>query len=460
MGFVHSFGGLDGLLVLTVSLIAFLYAYLALRILHSGMNLMLGSLILAVSLAAVSHNLHVRPHILTILLMAVMFAKLCDIDMKRTDYRSLVWLVPFFLIWVNIHGGALGGLFTLIITVTGWTVAWIFCIKNPIQNLKWIYGLWTIVCLCVSSFFLNPYFLALPLSWLEIMGSKATAELIQEHASVLILLRHGDPKSFITVSIVLCLAVFYFVLLIGTERKERRVTWYIPLIWLIFSFSRIRHAPLFSVMAVIAIAEIFPYCRWVKSLGKKGLITFQIRNKDVATEKQSRLGYIIPALIFGIALLACQGSANLTSTTQKWVKLDPTHWPVDILPELKSIEKELPPGTPIFNDMLFGGFLIYHNPGFRVFIDDRCELYGDDFILRYVKAERSDLEVWQKQFPFQITLLKIDSNYRKFFDDDPNWLVVKRCQSAVLYRKILISNLSIRNADHDAFGPPHKSAAS
>ena len=38
--------------------------------------------------------------------------------------------------------------------------------------------------------------------------------------------------------------------------------------------------------------------------------------------------------------------------------------------------------------MLFGGFLIYHTPGFRVFIDDRCELYGDEFMVKYVKAGR------------------------------------------------------------------------
>ena len=69
MAVVHRIAGLDGLLVVTVSLIALLWSGLALRIERSGMNLVLGSLILALALAASSHHLHVRPHIVTILFM-------------------------------------------------------------------------------------------------------------------------------------------------------------------------------------------------------------------------------------------------------------------------------------------------------------------------------------------------------------------------------------------------------
>ena len=40
--------------------------------------------------------------------------------------------------------------------------------------------------------------------------------------------------------------------------------------------------------------------------------------------------------------------------------------------------------------MKFGGFLIAYTPGLRVFIDDRCELYGDDRLIEYGRAhERS-----------------------------------------------------------------------
>ena len=120
-------------------------------------------------------------------------------------------------------------------------------------------------------------------------------------------------------------------------------------------------------------------------------------------------------MVTAVALIAFHGSAQLPSTAQKWVKLDGTHWPIEILPELQTIEKSHPRGTPIFNDMLFGGFLIYHTPGLRVFIDDRCELYGDEFITKYVKAERTDFEAWLEAYRFDLALLTADSNYSKVF---------------------------------------------
>ena len=101
------------------------------------------------------------------------------------------------------------------------------------------------------------------------MGSSAVSQLIQEHASVLTLLHYGDTSSYVTISVLLCLGIFYFSLLAGIERKNQRTTWYVPLVWFFLSMLRIRHAPLFAMTAVVAIAEMFPYCSWVRKLGKE-----------------------------------------------------------------------------------------------------------------------------------------------------------------------------------------------
>jgi hypothetical protein len=45
---------------------------------------------------------------------------------------------------------------------------------------------------------------------------------------------------------------------------------------------------------------------------------------------------------------------------------------------------------PVFNDYSFGGPLVYS--GVRPFIDGRADMYGDDLVKIYVKAERGDLE--------------------------------------------------------------------
>jgi hypothetical protein len=436
MAVIQRMAGFDGLLVVTVSLIALLYFNLALRIERSGMNLVLGSFILAFSLAASSHHFHVRPHIATIFLMTMIYAHLCDIESGKKSITSLVWLIPVFIIWSNIHGGALGGLFTIFIVAVGWTLASLKEFKKPLDDKKSLIILWCIVVLCFVSPLVNPYGVRLPVTWLRIMGSGAISQFIQEHASVVTLLHYGEPASYVTITILLCFGSLYLSLLVGVNRNDRKVTWYIPMIWFFLSLSRIRHVPLFALMAVVAIVEMFPYCNWVHSLEKKGLTTFKLRNTESGINARSVLCYLIPVFITVSALVAFHESAKLPAAAQKWVKLDNTHWPVEILPELQAIEKIYPQGTPIFNDMLFGGFLMYHTPGLRVFIDDRFELYGDEFIIKYIKANKSDFETWEKIYHFHLALLSSNSDYRKYLEDNPEWHVVKRCRAAILYQKI------------------------
>jgi hypothetical protein len=120
---------------------------------------------------------------------------------------------------------------------------------------------------------------------------------------------------------------------------------------------------------------------------------------------------------------------------QGWARIDPKHWPVELLPELQEYEATHPDGTPIFNDMLFGGFLIYFTPGLRVFIDDRCELYGDDKVLAYVKAEPSQFEEWARRYQFNIALTKSESSYNGYLNQAQGWSIVKRTSAAILYRR-------------------------
>jgi hypothetical protein len=118
-----------------------------------------------------------------------------------------------------------------------------------------------------------------------------------------------------------------------------------------------------------------------------------------------------------------------------WAKLDPQHWPVELLPTLQEYEASHAEGTPIFNDMLFGGFLIYFTPDLRIFIDDRCELYGDDRLLAYVDAEPAQFEAWEDQFAFDIALVKSGLSFDKYLTGAEGWDVVKLTSAATLYRR-------------------------
>jgi hypothetical protein len=112
--------------------------------------------------------------------------------------------------------------------------------------------------------------------------------------------------------------------------------------------------------------------------------------------------------------------------------------PLELLAELRRHQGEGPGGTPIFNDMQFGGFLIYYTPGFRVFIDDRCELYGDARLLDYAAAMLTTperIERWAEEYGFELALVRPGTNLDRYLGGAPGWVSVRRTAGASLYRK-------------------------
>ena len=68
-------------------------------------------------------------------------------------------------------------------------------------------------------------------------------------------------------------------------------------------------------------------------------------------------------------------------------------------------------------------------------MDDRCELYGDDLIMKYIRADQNDFEQWEKLYQFEYALLAPRSGYLKCLEKNNNWHIVKRSRAAILYQK-------------------------
>jgi len=121
-----------------------------------------------------------------------------------------------------------------------------------------------------------------------------------------------------------------------------------------------------------------------------------------------------------------------------WVQLNPARWPVELLPDLQEINDAAPEGTPIFNDLDLGGFVIYHAPRLRVFIDDRCALYGGEFLKTYDDARLKDpaqLDRWGQQYHFPYALVLTGTEFDRHLEQSADWVMVKRAPAATLYRR-------------------------
>ena len=241
---------------------------------------------------------------------------------------------------------------------------------------------------------------------------------------------------------ILPMAVVYVAILLGVRPRRPRVTWLIPLIWLGLAFTRIRHGPLFAITALVALADLFPRSCWAAWLVRAGSDLYRPPVPDPAP-RPARLDLrpaLIPVGIVFTAVVLQLAGVRVPVLGRGWATLDRRYWPVDLLPELRAYEREHPEGTPIFNEMLFGGFLIYHTPGLRVFIDDRCEIYGDDGLAglcRGPRARPAQLDRWARDFGFELALTATGSAFDRYLAGHAAGPGFGKTEVASLYRRIL-----------------------
>lgn len=433
MALAYRLGGWDTLLLLAASTLAACYAWPAARLLQTGLHPAMAALIIFTAVAAGASHFHIRPHLATIAGLTITLMLLSDCETNRMTLRRLFWLVPVYLIWSNCHGGMLGGLATLALTSLGWCLAWIIGWPSPIKSLRDVGRLLFLGLACAATAFINPYGIALPRTWLAIMDSPILPQIIAEHAP----LRLQDPSAW---PIILFTGLYLFVLA-GTIGKPPRITWLIPLFWMFQAYARVRHAPLFALSGLIGIASMWPFTRWADWLARHRP-DWQ-RPVLPATDQQLSfrerlLGFTAPAwlptaaigLMLALQVLGLRG----------WAKLDEKKWPVELLPVLIEHEPRASQRNHLFNDYIDGGFVIFHAPAYRVFVDDRCELFGDAWLVEFLNAASTDtasaIQHWQERYgPFHFALTRLGTSFDDCFAKDPEWQCLYRGKIAAFYQR-------------------------
>lgn len=434
MALLHRMSGFDGLLLGTVTLLACFYTWLAHRFLRSGAPGWLAVLLTVLAMKTSYYHLHPRPMLLTNLFLGWTFARLCDFESGRVSFRGLFWLVPVFLVWANTHDGVVGGMGTIGLAAAGWGLCKLLGWDSPLVSYRQLAALAALIFCCGLTAAVNPYGLEVPRTWFSLLGSPVLPQLITEHFPLI-----RSPVGWTA----LLFGLLYLVALAGILPQRPRVTWLIPLVWFYLAWTRIRHGPLFVTTATIALAEMLPHVRWVTWLSRLGGDLFRIRNEERAAGRNDP-GWrtaIFPLVLVLIAAVLQTFAIPVPILGRGWAKIDPQVCPVDLLPELREYERDHPPGTPIYNSMAFGGFLIYYTPDLRIFIDDRCELYGDELLLADDYAENVDPEMvdrWARQYGFHAALAQTGSPIDSYLRQAPDWEVVRQTMTATFHERRIV----------------------
>lgn len=436
MALLHRISGFDGQFLVVVTVLAAVWAWLAVRLFRLGLHPVLVAGVVALSLAAAGSHFHVRPHVFTLAAMVLVAVVLAETDVPRGSFTRLWWLIPLFIIWTNVHGGVLGGIGTLAIAFTGWAVFWLVGRPSPVQSARDVGQLTLIFGGCVLGTLVSPYGRDLLKTWHVIMGAPELRQIIVEHRPLDVSEPYAWP--------VLALAAVYVFVLVGTKRAVVRVVWLLPLVWLVLSFSRCRHVAIFSVITVVMLAAMWKHTRWALWLAVRRPDWYQPGRGETRPWWAT---VAAPATLVLSALILQWARVEVPVVGWGWARHDPETWPVEILEVLKAHEPG--PGQPnkLFNaGYTDGGFVIYHAPGYKVFVDDRCELFGGPWLLKFVEASANPaaaLAEWDAQYgPFDYALTRTGTAFDACLQASPDWQALQVTPTASFYIRRREPNVS------------------
>jgi hypothetical protein len=453
MALTHRIGGFDAMLLAFATGVAALYTLIFRRAMQAGMGPILAGLMVMVCLIVGAFHYFVRPHMFTIAFLGWTMISIVDYERGRCTSWRLVGLIPLYILWTNLHGGVLGGTMTLGLAVAGWGV--LFLISRirkpqlpdqategltPIHSWRTAFLLCGIVVACGLAPFVNPHGMEMIRIWERIVASKVLPVVVQEHMP----LNPTDPLGLAIIG----LGAFYLILLLGTAPRLPRVSWLIPLVWFILSFKGIRQGPLFAITAAVAMADLWPHTIWHRLLVKYG--DGSLARPPDYSPRPIILPFVLPAAAVLAALCLQVTHTPAPLIGYGWVQLDPDFVPVDLNGQVEEYAAHVPPGTHVFNDANLGGYLIYFAPSIKIFMDDRCELYGDDWIKKYsdtLGLPPAELglvfEGWDAEYHFDRALVRTHapekekpSIERYLLSKPEQWREVARGKRAVMFERV------------------------
>jgi hypothetical protein len=391
LSLLHRFTGLNGVVGFSAFVIAFTIFLLFKMLETYRLNILVVTAVTV--LAAVTSSIHwlARPHIFSMWLTLLWYF-LLESHQRSPRIRHLFLFPLLMVFWVNLHGGYLVGFVLLGIYCIGNITSYLAAIARGLKPAKKLTGSTLLIALLSSvAALINPYGYRLLLFPFEILGSRVAMENIVEWHS----------PSFHQFGAY----EFYLLLLIVTFLVSSKKTSVIELGVALFSIhvSLVgqRYIPIFAIlMAPILAQRLDDLCRAALSRqsplpvvrGLQMRITESISRVQFLNRNLSGHGYPIAVGLFMIFSLHNGGRAF--GKTVFDYKFEGTRYPIRAV---EFVRQNSLSGN-MYNSYVFGGYLIYRffpDPRYRVFVDGRGIVGGEDYFSEYLKVSQLTPE-WQE----------------------------------------------------------------
>lgn len=372
---IHHVAGLNGVSLLAVLMVAGMFALMFGLLRRRGGNLLVAVVLTMLAAAASQVHLLARPHIFT-WLFTLLFVEVL-FRFREGGGRVIWWLPALMLLWVNLHGGFLLGL--VLIAMFAGESAWIALRGDKDwQELGTLVGVGAATGLAT---FVTPYGYQLHVHVYRYLSSSYLMNRIQEFASPSF---HeagsGYFETFLVLAVVCCavgwrrVRVIDVLLLLFGLHAGLYASRNIPIAGILMAYALA--GPLTELLAVAG-TDVAP--RVVRK-GADGL-------RALAVELEVLEGQLRGHLLAGAVAVLLVAAALHGGRIGGWQALNeefaPTKFPVGAVNYLQAHGVR----GQVFSTDSWSGYLIYRMwPDFRVFMDDRHDFYGDEFVKRYVET--------------------------------------------------------------------------
>lgn len=433
---IHHCFGLNGVVFFTATIIALTFALTLRWCLRRGADLPVAALLLALSLGVSMIHLFARPHVLSWLFTVIWFQVLDGSETGGGRESRRIWYLPALMVlWANVHGSFVLGFALLGLYLCSNAIRFFRCRdievhQHSARRLRELGGV-TAVSLLAS--LINPNGYELHLHVFRYLSSRWLMNHIDEFLSPDF---HGIAQQCFVA--ILLIAI---VTLAAARHKPPLARGFVLVFATYSGLYASRSLPVSSLLLALIVAPL-----WTQALGEaadnpdlssrlRALLlrwqSFTARMRQVELGFRSH-GWPVAAVLVGLLVCAQQGKLG----SYQWMnaRFDAGRFPV----QASEVIAQRGIHEPIFAPDSWGGYLIYRlYPQNKVFVDDRHDLYGEEFLRDYLKAIRlaPDWEKFLNEKHVNWALLPDGSSLANMMELTSQWDVRYQDRTAVLLER-------------------------
>jgi hypothetical protein len=405
-----------------VAMIALVYLQMSGPPLFRGFVIVLGCLVLAPVWTP-------RPQLFSL----VLFAGLNLLIFRFREHKTRkLWLLPLlFLIWSNLHGGYILGFMLVGGVFLGEILDRVFRSSQGIhldwkelKKLKKL-ALWSLIS--IPALVINPNGLNMLGIPFQTIGVTTLQRTIEEWASPDFHMLFSQPFLWL-----------FFAVIISFSLAGKRANGTDLVLVLLFAYSGFlaqRNIGPFAIVAMPVLSRsLWQILSQLRIFGYAETTGGKVSNPDEGfpvlfrPKWQRRINLTVVLLLALLAFLKVVWVTEPGSVNQQISQGFPTG-------ARDYLKVNLPEGE-LFNEYNWGGYLIFNLPEYRVYVDGRTDLFGDEILLEWEQVVKGD-DGWKEilaKWDIHLVLLQPDRPLVKLLAD-AGWELLYSDKVAVLFSK-------------------------